>query len=83
MKEETMSLVGQIAKKLPKGMFHVRLNNNGHIVTATPAGKLRSNKISLLVGDWVDVELSAYDVTRGRITWRYIKKPSETAMESR
>lgn len=82
MKEETMRLLGQIAKKLPKGMFHVRLMN-GHIVTAAPAGKLRSNKISLLVGDWVDVELSAYDVTRGRITWRYIKKPSETAMESR
>lgn len=77
MKEEPMTLRGVIIKKLPKGMFTVKLEN-GHQVTASPAGRLRSNKISLLVGDWVDIEISPYDVTRGRISWRYKKKPTDS-----
>lgn len=76
MKEEAMSLCGVIVKKLPKGMFTVKFEN-GHEVTASPSGKLRFNKISLLVGDWVDVEISPYDITRGRISWRYKNKPND------
>ncbi len=50
-------------------MFKIKLPN-GHIVTATLSGKLRMNYIKILVGDTVTVEVSPYDISRGRITWR-------------
>ena len=54
---------------LPNTIFKVKLPN-GHIVTATISGKLRMNYIKILVGDMVTVEVSPYDISKGRITWR-------------
>ena len=54
---------------LPNTVFKVKLPN-GHVVTATLSGKLRMNYIKILVGDTVKVEVSPYDISKGRITWR-------------
>ncbi len=59
----------QVVEALPNTVFKVKLPN-GHIVTATISGKLRMNYIKILVGDMVTVEVSPYDISRGRITWR-------------
>ena len=58
-----------VVEALPNTVFKVKLPN-GHIVTATISGKLRMNYIRILPGDKVTVEMSPYDLTRGRITWR-------------
>lgn len=68
MKEEGIEVTGVVKEKFPAGMFSVDLGNR--IVLATLAGKLRMNRIRVLVGDKVTVELSPYDLTRGRITFR-------------
>ena len=59
----------QVVEALPNTVFKVKLPN-GHIVTATISGKLRMNYIKILVGDMVTVEVSPYDISKGRITWR-------------
>ncbi len=59
----------QVVEALPNTIFKVKLPN-GHIVTATISGKLRMNYIKILVGDTVTVEVSPYDISKGRITWR-------------
>ena len=59
----------QVVEALPNTIFKVRLPN-GHVVTATISGKLRMNYIKILVGDSVTVEVSPYDISKGRITWR-------------
>lgn len=58
-----------VLEALPNTIFKVKLPN-GHIVTATISGKLRQNFIKILVGDSVTVEVSPYDISKGRITWR-------------
>ena len=58
-----------VLEALPNTVFKVKLPN-GHIVTATISGKLRMNYIKILVGDSVTVEVSPYDISKGRITWR-------------
>ena len=58
-----------VIEALPNTIFKVKLPN-GHIVTATISGKLRTNYIKILVGDSVTVEVSPYDISKGRITWR-------------
>lgn len=58
-----------VLEALPNTIFKVKLPN-GHIVTATISGKLRTNYIKILVGDSVTVEVSPYDISKGRITWR-------------
>ena len=58
-----------VVEALPNTVFKVQLPN-GHIVTATISGKLRMNYIKILVGDTVTVEVSPYDISKGRITWR-------------
>ena len=60
---------GKVVEALPNTVFKVKLPN-GHIVTATISGKLRMNYIKILVGDTVTVEVSPYDISKGRITWR-------------
>ena len=60
---------GVVVEVLPNTVFRVKLTN-GHIVTATISGKLRMNYIKILPGDKVTVEVSVYDLTKGRITWR-------------
>jgi translation initiation factor IF-1 len=61
---------GVIEEALSNAMFRVRLENN-HLVIATISGKMRMNYIRILPGDRVSVELSPYDLSRGRITYRY------------
>ena len=60
---------GVVTESLPNATFHVDIGN-GHIILAHISGKLRMNFIRILPGDKVTVQMSPYDVTRGRITWR-------------
>ncbi|MCX7930042.1 MAG: translation initiation factor IF-1 [Chlorobi bacterium] len=69
-KQDTIKVDGVIEEVLPNTQFIVRLDN-GHKVLAHISGKMRMNFIKILVGDKVTVELSPYDLTRGRITYRY------------
>jgi translation initiation factor IF-1 len=68
-KEELIETEGIIVETLPNAMFRVRLEN-GHLVLAHVSGKMRMNFIRILPGDKVKLELSPYDLTRGRITFR-------------
>ena len=69
-KEEGFKIDGQVIDVLPNAMFRVKLEN-GHIVTAHAAGKLRKNRIRVLQGDKVQVEMTPYDLTKGRINYRF------------
>jgi translation initiation factor IF-1 len=69
-KEELIEVEGEIVEALPNAMFRVKLDN-GHIVLTHVSGKMRMHFIRILPGDKVKVELSPYDLTRGRITYRY------------
>ena len=68
-KADVVEIEGTVVEKLPNAMFKVELEN-GHIVLAHISGKLRMNFIRILPGDKVTVEMSPYDLTKGRITWR-------------
>ena len=68
-KEDVIEVEGVVIEALPNAMFQVELKN-GHKVLAHISGKLRMNFIRILPGDRVTLELSPYDLTRGRITWR-------------
>ena len=70
VKEDAIELEGTVVEPLPNAMFKVELEN-GHIVLATISGKIRMHYIRILPGDKVTVALSPYDLTRGRITYRY------------
>ncbi|MFH1453253.1 MAG: translation initiation factor IF-1 [Armatimonadota bacterium] len=69
-KKETIEVEGIVKEALPNAMFKVELEN-GHIVLGHVSGKIRMNFIRILPGDRVSIELSPYDLTRGRITYRY------------
>ena len=68
-KEDVIEVEGTVVEALPNAMFQVELEN-GHKILAHISGKLRMNFIRILPGDKVTLELSPYDLTRGRITWR-------------
>lgn len=68
-KEELIEAEGKVVEALPNAMFRVELEN-GHFVLAHVSGKMRMNFIRILPGDKVKLELSPYDLTRGRITYR-------------
>ncbi len=68
-KEDVIEVEGIVEDALPNAVFKVRLEN-GHLVQAHISGKLRQHYIKILPGDRVTMELSPYDLTRGRITWR-------------
>lgn len=68
-REDNIEAEGVVTEVLRNANFKVRLSN-GHIVTATISGKLRMNYIKVLAGDTVKLEMSPYDLTKGRITWR-------------
>jgi translation initiation factor IF-1 len=70
VKEGVIEVEGKIVELLPNAMFRVELDN-GHVVLAHISGKMRMHFIRVLAGDRVKVELSPYDLTRGRITYRY------------
>jgi translation initiation factor IF-1 len=69
-KEEAIELQGTVTEVLPNATFRVLLEND-HNVLATIAGKMRRHRIRVLAGDRVTVEVSPYDLSRGRITFRY------------
>ena len=69
-KQELIKQDGVVTEALSNAMFRVKLEN-GHAVTATISGKMRMNYIRILPGDKVALEMSPYDLTRGRITYRY------------
>jgi translation initiation factor IF-1 len=68
-KEEAIEVEGKVIEPLPNAMFRVELEN-GHKILAHISGKMRMNFIRILPGDTVTVEISPYDLTRGRITYR-------------
>ncbi|MDW7667254.1 MAG: translation initiation factor IF-1 [Bacillota bacterium] len=68
-KKDVIELEGKVLEALPNAMFKVELEN-GHEILAHISGKLRMNYIRILPGDKVTVELSPYDLSKGRITWR-------------
>ncbi|WZL72610.1 translation initiation factor IF-1 [Clostridiaceae bacterium 35-E11] len=68
-KNDVIEVQGTVVEALPNAMFTVKLEN-GHEILAHISGKLRMNFIRILPGDTVTVELSPYDLSRGRITWR-------------
>ena len=68
-KQDLLEFEGKVTDLLPNAMFRVKLEN-GHIVTAHTAGKLRKNRIRVLQGDRVRVEMTPYDLTKGRIIFR-------------
>ena len=69
-KQDAIQLEGNALEPLPNAMFNVELEN-GHTILCTMSGKIRMNYIRILPGDKVDVEISPYDLQRGRITYRY------------
>ena len=69
-KEEAITLEGKVVEALPNATFKVELPNN-HIVLAHISGKMRMHYIKILPGDRVSIELSPYDLTRGRIVYRF------------
>lgn len=68
-KEDQIEMEGTIVETLPNTMFRVELDN-GHVITAHISGKMRKNYIRILTGDRVTVEMTPYDLTKGRITYR-------------
>ena len=68
-KEDSIEMEGTIVDTLPNTMFRVELDN-GHVVTAHISGKMRKHYIRILTGDRVTVELTPYDISKGRITFR-------------
>ena len=69
-KEGALEMEGTVVEALPNAMFRVELDN-GHIITAHISGKMRMHYIKILPGDKVKVEMSPYDLTKGRISFRY------------
>lgn len=69
-KEELLEFPGAVTELLPNAMFRVKLEN-GHEIIAHTAGKMRKNRIRVLTGDKVLVEMTPYDLTKGRITYRF------------
>jgi translation initiation factor IF-1 len=79
-KEEQIEMGGTVIETLPNTMFRVQLEN-GHIIIAHISGKMRKNYIRILTGDKVIVEMTPYDLTKGRITYRNIDKKSPQPTE--
>ena len=69
-KDDVIEVEGKVVDTMPNAMFTVELEN-GHQILSTVSGKIRKNYIRILAGDRVTVEMSPYDLTRGRITYRF------------
>ena len=70
-RDDLIPAEGTIIDKQPNAFFKVKLDNSAHVVLAAISGKTRKHRIRILVGDRVSVEMSPYDLTRGRITYRF------------
>ena len=69
-KSDLIELIGTVDEVLPGSMYRVKLDNMNSIVTCYTGGKLKQHKIKIILGDKVKVEISAYDLTKGRVTYR-------------
>ena len=69
-KEEAIEFAGEVTELLPNAMFRVKLENE-HEILAYTSGKMRKHRIRVLVGDKVNVEMTPYDLSKGRITFRF------------
>lgn len=69
-KEDLIELTGIVQEVLPGSMYRVKLDNNPNILTCYTSGKLKQHKIKIILGDKVKIEVSAYDLTKGRVTYR-------------
>lgn len=81
VKEEKIEVQGKVLETLPNAMFRVEIEG-GHTVLAHISGKMRMHYIRILAGDTVTVELSPYDLSRGRIIYRGIKKENNVEQKS-
>ena len=70
-KEETFTVTGSIVDCMPNATFKVKLDDTGKIITGLISGKIRKFNINILLGDTVDIELTPYDLTKGRIVYRH------------
>lgn len=70
MKQQNLEMIGRVTQALGNSMFRVVLDETGHEVTCTISGKIRKNYIRILAGDKVRIEMSPYDLTKGRIVIR-------------
>lgn len=68
-KQDVIELEGVVEEVLPNAMFRIRVNEN-YLVTSVISGRMRQNRIQILLGDRVKLEVSTYDLTKGRITYR-------------
>lgn len=80
-KEDHIEMKGVVIETLPNTIFRVRLEN-GHIITAHISGKIRKNYIRILTGDSVVVEMTPYDLSKGRIIYRSLDKNTSTPTSS-
>ena len=81
-KEEVLEMNGVVAEALPDGRYRVRLDN-GHNLIAYSAGKMRKHRIRIIAGDKVSLEISPYDLSKGRITFRHIEAEAMAAIPQR
>ena len=81
-KEELLEMQGVVTDVMPDARFMVTLDN-GHALVAYTAGKMRKHRIRILAGDKVSIELSPYDLTKGRITFRHIEGRPTSAPRAR
>ncbi|MBL4853043.1 MAG: translation initiation factor IF-1 [Robiginitomaculum sp.] len=70
-KEELLEFEGEVIELLPNATFRVKLEGNDHEIIAHTAGRMRKNRIRVLAGDKVTVEMTPYDLSKGRITYRF------------
>ena len=82
MKEEMIEMEGTVQEVLPNTQFRVELTN-GVSVLAYAGGKVRQNRIRILAGDRVSLEMSPYDITRGRISFRHLDRPAAPVNKQR
>ena len=80
-KEELIEMPGMVNEVLPDSRFRVQLEN-GHCLIAYSAGRMKKNFIRILAGDRVTLEMSAYDLSKGRITFRHIDSPKQAGTRS-
>jgi translation initiation factor IF-1 len=76
-KNDLIEITGTVLEKLPNAEFKVELENK-HVIIAHISGRLRMNFIRIIPGDKVNIEMSPYDLTKGRIVWRSAEKPESS-----
>ena len=81
-KEDLIEFSGTVTELLPNAMFRVKLDND-HEVLAHTSGKMRKNRIRVLAGDRVNVEMTPYDLTKGRITFRHLERRPDAGQAPR